>query len=131
MSLRVYVEAKLLISQDNALNPQEPTFSSGSKSSTNTSDYNESASHTFDVPVAAVDAQVNFGSLSSAELIYIMAKGPGLLIKLVPVGQLLADTLAYEIIENVPAIIPFKVAAAYVSNPTATAQKLILGAAGN
>lgn len=131
MALRVYAEGKLLISQDNATNPTEQTFNSGSKSSVNTTDYNESASYTFDVPAGASDSQIPLGSLASAELVYLMAKGPGLTIKLVPVGEVLADTLAYEIIENVPAIIPFKIHQVYVSNPTATAQKLILGAAGN
>lgn len=131
MALRVYSEAKVLISQDNSANPQEPTFNSGLKSFTDTATYNESTGYTFDVAPGAVDTQVNLGSLTSAELIYLMAKASGLLIKLVPVGGALVSTPAHEMIANAPAVIPFKVASVYVSNPGVTAIKLVFGAAGN
>lgn len=131
MSLRVYAEAKVLISQDNATNPQEPTFNSGSKNFTDTSTYNESVGFTFDVPASAVDTQVSLGSLTSAELVYLMAKGTGLTVKLVPVGGSLGATPAHTIIANVPAVIPFKIKEVYVSNPGVSAIKLVIGAAGN
>ncbi len=131
MSLRVYTEAKLLISQDNSANPQEPTFNSGSKNFTDTTSYNESTGLTFDVAASATDVQVPLGSIAIAELLYLMAKGDDLSIKLVPVGKALADVEAYEMLQNVPAIIPFKVIAVYVSNSGTGAQKLIIGAAGN
>lgn len=131
MPLRVYAEAKLLISQDNAANPQEPTFNSGSKNFTDATTYSESTGYTFDVAAGAVDTQLSLGSLASAELLYLMAKGGGLQVKIVPVGEVVGDTLAYEMIPNVPCIVGFKVAAVYVSNPGATAIKLVFGAAGN
>lgn len=131
MALRVYSEAKLLISQDNATNPLEPTFNSGSKSFTDVATYNESTGYTFDVPAAAVDTQVSLGSLTSAEMLYLMSKGTGLLIKLVPVGGSLGATPACVMIANAPCIIGFKIASVYVSNPGVTAIKLVFGAAGN
>ena len=131
MPLRTYVEAKMLISQDNAANPQEPTFNSGSKNFTDTTNYNESSGLTFDVPAGATDLQVSMGSIAIAEILYLMAKGDGLSVKLVPHGELLADTLGYEMLTGVPAIIPFKVIGIYVSNSDTAAHKLVIGAAGN
>lgn len=131
MPLRVYTEAKVLISQDNAANPQEPTFNSGSKNFTDTATYSESMGLTFDVAPGATDVQVPLGSIAIAELLYLMAKGADLSIKLVPVGKVLADVEAYDMLANVPAVIPFKVIELYVSNSGTGAEKLIVGAAGN
>lgn len=131
MPLRVYTEGKLLISQDNSANPQEPTFNSGSKNFTDTTTYSESTGLTFDVAAGASDTQVPLGSIAVAELLYLMAKGNDLSVKLVPFGKTLADVEAYELLPNVPAIIPFKVIEVYVSNAGTGAEKIIIGAAGN
>lgn len=131
MPLRVYTEGKLLISQDNAANPQEPTFNSGAKNFTDTATYNESAGFTFDVAAGASDVQIPLGSVAVADLLYLMAKGAGLSVKLVPQGKVLADVEAYQMLPNAPAILPFKVIELYVSNSSLSAQKLIVGAAGN
>lgn len=131
MALRVYIESKVLISQDNSTNPLEPTFNSGSKNFTDTSTYNESTGYTFEVAAGAVDTQVNLGSIALVEILYLMAKGSNLSVKLVPSGGLLADTPAYEMLINVPAVLPFKVEAIYVSNSGSSAQRFVIGAAGN
>jgi hypothetical protein len=131
MPLRVYTEAKLLISQDNSANPQEPTFNSGAKNATDTTTYNESTGLTFDIAAGAVDVQIPLGSIAISEIMYLMAKGDDISVKLVPVGAVLADVEAYEMLPNVPAVLPFKVIEVYVSNSGTGSQKLILGAAGN
>lgn len=131
MPLRVYTEAKLLISQDNSANPLEQTFNSGSKNFTDVASYSESAGLTFDIPASTVDMQVNLGSIALAEIVYLMAKGADLSVKLVPNGEVLADTLAFDILQNVPAILPFKIKEIYVSNSGTSSQKIVVGAAGN
>lgn len=131
MALRVSSTCELKISQDNAANPQELTFSSGSKNLTDSISYNESAAVTFQIPAGAVDTEIDLGSLALSEIMFLMAKGPDLTIKLVPQGEVLADTLAYTLLPNAPAILPFKIVAVHVSNSNAAAQILILGAAGN
>lgn len=131
MALRVASDIKLTISQDNATTPQEPTFDSGKKSFADTTTYSESIGYTFNVPAGAVDTQISLGSLTEVDMLYLQAKGSGLLVSLVPVGKTLADVEDYELISNAPGVIPFKLAAIYVSNPGASAISLILGAAGN
>lgn len=131
MALRVYVEGKLLISQDNATNPQEPTFNSGSKNFTDVATYNESAGYTFDVPMGTIDAQINMGSIGTAQVMYLMAKGADLSVKLVPTGQVLADALSFKLLQDVPAILPFQIIEVYVSNSGTASEKLVFGAAGN
>lgn len=131
MALRVAAKARVTISQDNAAQPQELTFDSGDKSLIDAALYQESAGYTFKVAPAAVDQQVDLGSLAEVDVLYLFAKSAGLLIKIVPVGKVLAEVEAYEIVANAPAIIPFRLASIYVSNPTVADIVLVFGAAGN
>lgn len=131
MALRVSATCELKISQDNASNPQELTFSSGSKTLVDSATYSESSSCTFLVAAGATDTQIDLGSLSLASVMFILAKGSDLSVKLVPEGGALVSTQAYELIPNMPGIVPFKVEEVYVSNSGLTDQILILGAAGN
>jgi hypothetical protein len=131
MALKVLAKARLTVSQDNAPNPQEITFDSGDKSATDTTTYSESVSHTFNVEAGATDVQVDLGSLAEVDFLYLFAKASGLTIKLVPVGKTVADVSAYEILQNTPCVIPFKIKEIYVSNPGASDAVIVLGAAGN
>lgn len=131
MALRVSATCELKISQDNATNPQELTFSSGSKNFVDSATYNESSAVTFVLDSGAVDVQIDLGSLTVAEIIFLLAKGDDISVKLVPNGGTLMATQAYELIANVPGIVPFKVDAVYASNAGLVDQTLILGAAGN
>lgn len=131
MALKVSASVRLTISQDNAANPQEVTFDSGAKSFGDTTNYNESVSHTFSIAPSAVDTQIDLGSLASVEMVYMLSKAAGLIVKIVPVGQVFADALPFEILQNAPCLLPFKIKEIYVSNPSVTAATLVLGAAGN
>lgn len=131
MALRISSSCELQISQDNVTVPQELTFSSGKKTYINSSSYNESAAKTFLVDVDANDMQIDLGSIAVSEIMFLLAKGPGLSVKLVPQGGTLINTPAMVLLENAPAILPFKIEAVYVSNSDTAAQTLIIGAAGN
>lgn len=132
MALQVSATARLAISQDIAATPQEVTFDSANKTFKDTTTYAESAGYTFNIDPNAVDQEIDMGSLAEIDMLYLFAKTAGLLIKLVPVGNVLADiTHPCEIIPNAPAIIPFKLAAVYVSNPGSAVATIIFGAAGN
>lgn len=132
MALQVLATARLAISQDIAVQPQEITFDSSLKTAKDTTTYNESAGHTFVIPAATVEMRIDIGSLAEIDMLYLFAKQSGLLFKLIPVGKVLADVdFPCEILPNAPAIIPFKLAAVYVSNPGPAEATVIFGAAGN
>ncbi len=131
MSLKVNSEVTVTISQDAAAVPQEIAFSSGKRVFTDSTNYNESISLTFDVAAGDIDKQVDLGSLASVELLYFMVKATGMTVKMVPVGGNLGQTQEYEIVPNSPVVVPFKIEHLYFSNSGATAQKVVIGAAGN
>jgi hypothetical protein len=132
MALRVEFKAKLLISQDNLANPQQVAFNSGEVSSVDTTTYEESSSSTLKIAPATTDQQINLDSIAQAGLLYLCAKATGVKVKIVPVGSVLGDVPALELLPNVPMLLGAKIAAVYVSNPdTLNPAIVIVGAAGN
>lgn len=131
MTLRVASTASLIISQDNAAIPQEATFNSGLKSFIDTSTYNYSTSDTYKVVAGATNVQINLGSLAEVDALFLLAKGTGLTVKLVPPGGSQSATLALALTANFPTIIGAAIGSLFVSNPGITDIALVFGAAGN
>lgn len=131
MALRVYIQANLLISQDNSNNPQETTFSSGTKTYIDAATYAGSVGTTVNVAPGATDVQLSLEGMTEVDVVYLMAKNAGLTVKLVPVGGSLGTTPGYTLLTGCPCIAPFEIEAVYVSNSGSGVAQLIYGAAGN
>lgn len=131
MSLRVAVTAELLISQDDATTPSEPSFDSGLKKLIDDASYSYHIGDTIRVLASAVDQAVYLGSLVEADILYFQAQAIGLSLKLVPVGGTQGACSALPLVAGVPSVIGAQILAVYVSNSTLHDLTLVIGAAGN
>lgn len=131
MALKVSVTVNVKVSRDNVPNPQELSFSSGEKNKTDTSTYSESAGFTFHLATSdTADTQLPLGSLAECDVLYILSPA-AITIKPVPTGGSLGATPAYTLVADVPLVLPVKLSALYVANPTGSAVDIVVGAVGN
>lgn len=130
--LRTQVKCKLLISLDNAANPQRVTYNSGDVEKIDTTSYAESCSKYLKLVPSAADVQVDMGSLAKADVLMIVPRTEDVSVKIVCTGQVLADALPMPLKKDFPFMLASDVIEVYLSNASASdSAEVEIGAAGN
>lgn len=126
--MKVAVATTLTISDET--NPTDIRFSTGAKTFTDSTSYQESEASTFSLATGDSDVALPLGSMSLISVLYLLAKTAGIKVKVFTgVGE--ESPSEMELIPNCPCILPVKCVNVTVSNTSGSATTLVYAAAGN